>query len=563
MKLLRSLPSETKKDFFDRYANLIPTLFWVGVIAQLISFFTELSVVYNLVHTNLSDFPVHIDQNIISIVSWSAAILLSAFFEVGLRKFIPYSVRTFIYSRWKKLDKVMSIFILMIAISLVVGSVTFSFQGSKELVNVVSVPKKESKAETDRDYRANIADAKDQYQTDQAATKNSYAAQITSTYEKYQGKIDRQQSEIDRYVRKEQRNKVSYTSRKLAHRGNIANIKSEQGEAIAKLQEAQRKELANLSDIKRKSLKQAETGYTTKISSIDRRNRTTAAAAAEKAEMYGGGLAWFTVVCMVVLILSVVLDEVHKKGSGIVEQVVVNQYDFSNSAWSRFWKMLKEKWQSFIHRKITAWEQTTKAPSLPVLDYQLYDVGAIEQQRIKVEAQKIKNDTVIIPSRLQGANDEGKPSPKKAKKKNEEVEADLDHFSLNLVPENMVKNGMEEQVNLHQEGRVKIGGFLPSMMAAQEQVKNGKTDFILPIFKETGRTDRFNKIPDINTVQKLSDRSKSAHTLKQLKRVKKYYLNYLKKHGRKPSHKLVGDALQMTVKTAGKYVRMLKAQGDL
>jgi len=101
---------------------------------------------------------------------------------------------------------------------------------------------------------------------------------------------------------------------------------------------------------------------------------------------------------------------------------------------------------------------------------------------------------------------------------------------------------------------VKIKGFLRSDEPANEGLTNpideGKKLHRLPILP----------IYDIN---KLNKRDKEKFKAKQKLRIQKFYKKYLEKHGKKPSYKVISDALDMTEKTVGNYVRQLKREGIL
>jgi len=402
MKILKNLPKA--QDFFDRYANLIPTLFWLGVIAQIISGLTEVGIIYNIINTKLSDLPVKMAFETVKTVSVLGAILGTIFFELGLRKFIPYAVKSVLYNRFTGLDKVMSIFILGIAFLLVCGSIALSYNGSKELVNIMSEPTEITTDKADFAYHTSRGEALRAYRADSMTVASTYDNQIVALKNKYKGEIEKQESEIALYERKEARTGNSYQSRKQVHKGNIANIKSKQGTEIAALQGAKRKELKETISIHRNAKKEAKTDYNTKVASIEKSNTTAANKAASKSAMYGGGLAWFTVLCMVVFICSVIIDEVHKKGSEITEQVLVTQYDFLPSAWSRFLKMASEKVSEKLHSKITKWESTTPPPKLPVVQHQLFDLGQIKQERVIVEVERLPDGKYVIPSKLDKTN---------------------------------------------------------------------------------------------------------------------------------------------------------------
>ena len=551
MKILQSLYDKDQKPFFDKYQPLIPTLFYLGIIAQIISFTTEISVVYNIVSSKLHSFPVLIDPTTIKAVAWSAAILLSGFFEVGLRKFLPYSVRVFLYDRWTGLDRYMSYFILAVAGLLLIGSAVFSFKGSKELVAIVSEPTEIKTDQADNQHSTKIDGIKSQYLADKAATNETYGAQIAAIESKYGGLIAKQESEIALYERKEQRNKKSYTSRKQVHKGNISKLQAERGAQLADLQAAKRTDLNKLADHKNKASTKAQDSYSRTIEKIDRKNRTTKADATDKASLYGNGLGGFTIVCMIVLILSVTINEIHKKGSGIVETVIVSQYDFSPNFVSRFFSMAKEKFQQKVHSKITEWEGTTPAPTLPTLDHQLLDIGAIEQERISIEVEKTGDGKYIIPSRFDVRKSVNGVAPK--------LVYQFDEYS---------KNGGNFSQNMSTEEAV----ISATIKTPTEATPADKTDIGYNTTKKgknqsktrKNGLDNMGHIPDIREVQKLADQSKIKSTEMKRKKVLQFWNKYIKKHGRKPTYQIIADGIGMnSTKTIGKYVNYWKKKGEI
>ena len=89
----------TPKDwqFFQSYAGLLSTLHILGYIAQLISALTEFGVIYTLVRQSVAEtFPEYA-----AAAALSGAILGTAFLEVGLRRFLPYSFRVFYFQRYR------------------------------------------------------------------------------------------------------------------------------------------------------------------------------------------------------------------------------------------------------------------------------------------------------------------------------------------------------------------------------------------------------------------------------------------------------------------------------
>lgn len=551
MKIIKSLYDKDQKPFFDRYANLIPTLKVLSWIATIISFSTGIGIVYNIVSSKLGSSPAPISIHQITAISWVVAAILAGFCEIGIRKFLPYSVRVFLYKRWQGLDRVMSLFILSVCGLLLAGSITLSFKGSFELVEIVTEPVAATTHKADQQHSTKIASIESQYSSDKAAIEETYSAQIAGINSKYAGLIGKQDSEIVLYTRKEQRTGKSYQSRKQVHRGNIAKLQAEQGAQLAAIQEAKRKELSNLSDQKRTASSKAETSHSTVIAAIDRKNRTTAATATEKADLYGGGLAWITVLAMIILILSITILEVHRKGSGIVEQVIVSNYDFSPSAVSRFFSMAKEKMQQKVHSQITKWEKSTPPPIMPSLDHELLDMGTIEQERISIEVEKLPNGKYVIPSRFKDALDQDK--------------SDLFQF------EEYGKNGCGFSKNMSTDEEV-ISATIPvpktdrkeaptaaQNLAGDNTPKSGSLGNIPP----DSPINRLSNKKDIDKARLSIDRSKKRYTEKQLKRVKSFYDKYIKKHDKKPNYKTIAVGLELGERAVGDYVRYLKKEGAI
>jgi H+/gluconate symporter-like permease len=108
MKVQYSLPKDEK--FFGDYASLAPTLVALGYLAQVVNALTEFGVVYSIVKASLQDF----FPNYAPAVGLFGAIIGTAFLEVGLRKFIPYSVRAILYKRFAGLHLFISCFVFVL-----------------------------------------------------------------------------------------------------------------------------------------------------------------------------------------------------------------------------------------------------------------------------------------------------------------------------------------------------------------------------------------------------------------------------------------------------------------
>jgi beta-galactosidase GanA len=80
---------------------------------------------------------------------------------------------------------------------------------------------------------------------------------------------------------------------------------------------------------------------------------------------YGGGLAWFTVFCLLIFVVSVLLNEVHRKGSEIEEKAQPTQYDFLPGIFTELVQMINNKYQHYARTII--YKIDGKTPEAPLL----------------------------------------------------------------------------------------------------------------------------------------------------------------------------------------------------
>ena len=377
MKLHFTLP--TNNDFFNRYANLIPTLSKLGIISQLISALTEVGIIYSIILSRVYE----IAPNNAELLATVGAIIGTAFLEIGLRKFTPYSIKAFLYQRFSGLDLAMTIFILLVCIGLFFGSAALSFNGSKELVKIATpTPQEQNTDKTDLVHQDKKQELRAVFVSDSATIANGYLKQIEAEKNRYTSLIEQQQSNLNRYTRKEQRSGLSYTTKKETIRGQIAAIKAEQAAIIANKETLQATELKALTTNRKIELKAVDSLYLTDITAIKTANQNTKDKAESTTLFYGNGLAWFTIICLCVFLFSVIIEEIHKKGSGIEQIALPNQYYFSESVLSDFINMLSDKVNFKLRNKIQNYALATPPPPVPIAPPNLYDLARAEQQRL-------------------------------------------------------------------------------------------------------------------------------------------------------------------------------------
>lgn len=338
MKIHFSLP--TNEGFFSDYAALTPTLYKLGFLAQVISALTEVGVIYALIYSGLADFlPQYAHP-----IGIAGAILGTGFLEVGLRQFLPYSARAILYQRFGGLHLVMTAFIFAVTLGLVGSSGWLSFRGSKELVAAVApAPQLGNPAQADSLYTSEAGAIEARYSAQQEASRGKFAALVN---------VER--LNLQKYEQREQRTGRSYATTKQRITAKIATLEAQAAEEVATLEAAKGEELAAAHQRRTDGRQKVEAG-----------NEEAKALAARKVDGWGLGLGYFTIFALFVLVLSIALNEVHKKGSGIEEKPLPNQYDFSQGIAAEFMGMASEKWNYYARAFIRRLAEATPEPPQP------------------------------------------------------------------------------------------------------------------------------------------------------------------------------------------------------
>lgn len=374
MKSFWTLPKNG--DFFNRYATLTPTLYKLGFLAQLVSASTEIGIIYSIIYTSLIGF----------FPAWAfmagliGAILGTAFIEVGLRKFTPYAVRVLLYKRFKGLDLAMSVFIVLTSSALFITSGSLSFKNSKTMVEAVA-PDAEQKDYGEADsllFKENKGIIS-VYQSDSLEIHNRFKQQLNATQTAFDSKIELEKTKLSKYQRREKITGKSYVTTKDRIRTKISQLQVDRDNKVLELEQKKAKELEDVASTKKMAITHAQNEYEAAKDSVLAFNAISTETMDNKVNKYGGGLAWFTIVCLIIFGLSVTLHEIHRKGAGVEQKVLPTQYDFSDSLGSELFHALSNRYQQRVRSKIRAIEEKTPPPPLPIAANELYSLENLKQ----------------------------------------------------------------------------------------------------------------------------------------------------------------------------------------
>lgn len=358
---------------------------WVviaGYIAQVISALTEITGIYTLAYSSASRIAP-------SYAIWFAgllALLGTGLIEFGLRRLVPHCVDAVLFRRFKGMYLAMTVVIFPTTILLLASSGILSFKNSKVIVEQVA-PEAEQQTTSviDSVHLVQKAEAARSWSADSTTIAASYATQIEAREAEYTGKSKAAKRELSNLYNRERRTGQSYATAKDQVRQKLADLEAEHAAATAELRAAQVKELSKA----RHQYKEAETmlnrRHTMAADSILALNKLARDERSETVSTYGGGLGYFTIACLIVFVFSVIIERIHRKGSGIEETVEVSQYDINPPAWLEGITAVRERIQYFVRSRIQAFADQTPPAPLPLRPNDLYDPTQVPQVTINLQ----------------------------------------------------------------------------------------------------------------------------------------------------------------------------------
>ena len=176
------------------------------------------------------------------------------------------------------------------------------------------------------------------------------------------------------YESREARSGKSYATRKDAARQERANLEAEKATALAALSSEKSTSFQNLLSTYRNDGKAAKDSLSVAVAAIKQDNKAAEDARNTEVAKYGSGLGWFTVFCYILLVVSVCVDRILRKGAEIKQTVQIEAYDFRPSWWAEGWAAIRERFNQLVHDKITTFANETAAAPMPAQPSAVYDL---------------------------------------------------------------------------------------------------------------------------------------------------------------------------------------------
>ena len=372
MKTIKNIPKDN--NFFSAYIGLVKTLNIAGMLGQIVSGLTEVGGIF--VAAYLAAAPI-VPQYAFYIAAF-VAIIGTSIIEVGLRVALPKSVDAVLYKRYNGLHLVMTISTWVIALLLYAASTTLSFSNSTTIVeDVTKGGYKTTINIIDSTQAAKLAIIEHEFKLKKQAEDSTYNVIIEAKAGAEAAKVKSAEREIRNIRNKERRTGQSFATLKDKARLKLDN-------ATANLNAAS----ATVLQEKASALKAIDEKREAEILAVnaeaDNKRETATLEQSGKVGKYGGGLAYFTILGNILLLISIIINQVAKKGSGIEEKVQLSQYDI-NPHWLKMGsEALSNRFNFWAQNIITNFANNTPPPPLPENIAELYDPSELAELRARL-----------------------------------------------------------------------------------------------------------------------------------------------------------------------------------
>jgi hypothetical protein len=377
MKLQTNLPQNA--DFFERYAELINSITAVATIAQFITGVCEIGILYGLIYPSMVDI---LPPQYVGFCAMCGACICAALLQIGLKKVYPHAIRAILHKHFKGLYLWFSIFIFILTLAMLSGSICLSWQGSKDIADfAVSKPVEKTTNKSDSLKNVDFATAQRLFTSDSATIET-----------KYKGKIEATESDAMNTINSVERN---------AKGKQATSLRAELKTKLAKLQADKANEIEAKATDRKKAMDRAATRNDGDVATIATDNTTAKNEVTEKKAKYKGYIGFFTLACYVFFLSVFTMNEIYHKGAQIDIKPLPSQRHFNPSVFAEFVETVKEKLDVYFRTKIQSWADKTPPQPLPLNMSALYDFKAdLLTDTIRIETTGKQTKIVKLPLKV-------------------------------------------------------------------------------------------------------------------------------------------------------------------
>jgi hypothetical protein len=221
-------------------------------------------------------------------------------------------------------------------------------------------------------------------QTEAAAILRAYSQDSATIAATYSSKIKASKTA-------EEAKERAYLSKRGATASGAAAIRAKAAEKVARLEDERGAKLEALLERKTANLDRVKSRQYSAADEVSGRNKKQIERSEARVATYSSYLSTFSVLTVLFFVLTIALNEIHKKGSGIQEVAIPNQYQFEEPLLSKLTTALSGKLEYHARRVIDKIEESTPAPGAPLAPHPLYDWEGLTPLRVTMQTRERKH----------------------------------------------------------------------------------------------------------------------------------------------------------------------------
>ena len=328
MKTSWTLPTSGEaKVFFARYAKPVAILRNGSIFGQLISGATEGVVLYGLFYAAFISILSQYAADGAKVAALACVLVIEGASRVGL----VYSIRAIVRKRWKGKDLVMTLFLVPMTLLFVSIGTLLSIYGAEDGIKMVSVPPAE-KATTGIDSTATVRveQVQKEWDEEKELVKAEVGPLVAATEDLNSANLKMIDREIRDVRNKERRENQSYSTQKGTLRTQRQEIETAGIAEVTGLKKGEAREMTKLREKYKPLMDTLRSGQFAAVQDVADQNKENFEEWEADLEGYSWFLGAIVIAFMLLMIVSITIDEVHKSGSEMVEQVQPGAFYFED-----------------------------------------------------------------------------------------------------------------------------------------------------------------------------------------------------------------------------------------
>ena len=351
MKIIKSSP--TNPQILNTYGGLLKVASLLIMFCICISSLTEMGVSYSFFDSKFSFMGYF---GIFLTMSFTIAFVM--LLEGGGKLSLSYSIDFFLYKRWKDkgLELILGIIVILTTLILYYTSVNISLNGSPTVVkSFEEAPELQNTKNIDSTLTIDKMELQKTFSNDSLLIAQGFNNTITNLKNEYKGKVEKEKIRITNYKRKEERTGNSYTTSINNLKGKIASLEAEEAQRIGKQESSKLGELRELVNERKNDLKNVAASHKSEKGKIENKNNTAINDFESEIKNSSEGLGSLILICLPILFLSVLVQRIIYKKSGIIVSYQFDDYYFRDSVFNTWLNYAKEGINEKAHSKIHEW----------------------------------------------------------------------------------------------------------------------------------------------------------------------------------------------------------------